>query len=265
VLRKTSDMIGFTVQGRDGEVGKVDDFYFDDSQWTVRYFVVNTGSWLFGRKVLVAPEAFDPPTWSAETFPINLTQEQVENSPDIDLDLPVSRQQETELREYYHWPSYWGMAPAYFSRPSVGGIAPLMASVPEAEATEEDIEEENIEEEDVGEDVSGAPGDPNLRSVSEVTGYGIHATDGLIGQIEDFFIDENDWRIHFVAVATRTWLPGKTVLISPDSIERVSWDDLQVHVNIDKESVRNSLVYDPKDPEDENAGIGLYRYFNIPA
>ncbi len=83
-----------------------------------------------------------------------------------------------------------------------------------------------------------------MRSASEVAGYGIHATDGLIGHIEDFFIDENDWRIHLVAVDTRTWLPSKTVLISPDSIERVSWDDSQVYVNIDKESVRNSLVRD---------------------
>ena len=256
MLRKTSDLMNFTVRAHDGDVGKVDDFYFDDNQWTLRYFVVNTGPWLFGRKVLISPQAFEPPLWSDRTIPVDLNQEQVEKSPDIDLDQPVSRQQETTLRNYYRWPAYWGAAPVYFSRPTVAAMAPLIAPTVEETGQPQDEPAEHSN------DVTSEPGDPHLRSVAEVTGYAIHTTDGIIGHVDDFFVDEHDWRIHLLVVDTRNWLPGKKVLISPDRIERVSWDEKAVHVSVDKDRVHNSPEYDPVGGDDVGA-TGLYMYQNF--
>lgn len=251
MLRKTSDLMNFTVQALDGDVGKVDNFYFDDDHWTLRYFVVNTGPWLFRRKVLISPDVFEPPIWSDRNIRVKLNQAQVEKSPDIDLDRPVSRQQESMLRDYYQWPAYWGVAPV-FSRPAVGAMAPLAVPILEADQPKD-------ESADQSEDAPSDPGDPHLRSIAEVTGYTIQAKDGDIGHVDDFFVDEHEWRINLLAVDTRNWLPGKKVLISPDWIQRVSWDEKAVHVKVDKDRVRNSPEYDPMDGDDVGAG-GLYMY-----
>ncbi len=84
-------------------------FFFDDTNWAIRYLVVDTGRWLPGRKVLIAPTALGRPDWQGRVFPLNLTKDQVRSSPDIDTDRPVSRQREAELRKYYDWAPYWGV------------------------------------------------------------------------------------------------------------------------------------------------------------
>src|SRR5882762_2158057 len=104
--RNIKSLAGFQVVASDGEFGKVDDFYFDDETWTIRYLVVKTGGWLFGRNVLISPAALKEPDWKNEKLPVNLTQEQIKNSPDIDTEKTVSRQQEIELYSHFGWPYY---------------------------------------------------------------------------------------------------------------------------------------------------------------
>ena len=60
--------------------------------------------------------------------------------------------------------------------------------------------------------------DPHLRSIEAVTGYHIHASDGEIGHVEDFLIEDADWSIRYLVVDTKNWWPGKKVLISPRSV-----------------------------------------------
>ena len=112
MLRNTRQLYGRKLQASDGEVGQVKDFYFDDSSWAVRYLVADTGSWLSGRQVLLPPHAFEYGrfgTTEDDSSPIrvNLTRKQIENSPSIASDLPVSRQYEMEYHRYYGWPEYW--------------------------------------------------------------------------------------------------------------------------------------------------------------
>ncbi len=106
--RTIKNLMGFTMGATDGEIGKVKDFYFDDVTWTIRYLVVETGNWLSNRKVLISPEALLQVDWANETFPVNLTKEQIKKSPDVDTDQPVSRQHEMELYTHYPWTNYWG-------------------------------------------------------------------------------------------------------------------------------------------------------------
>jgi hypothetical protein len=99
--RSVNSLKGFTMGATDGEIGKVKEFYFGDRTWTIRYLIVETGSWLSSRKVLISPEALLTPDCAAQVFPVNLTMEQVKNSPNIDTDMFVSRQQEVELNKFY--------------------------------------------------------------------------------------------------------------------------------------------------------------------
>ena len=165
------------------------------------------------------------PDWESKTFPVRLTQEQIRNSPDIDTKQPVSRQHEVELSQYYRWPMYWESG---FYPGAVFGMLPLC---PMSDARTVTNDEASTQK---------RPGDPHLRSTASVTGYYIHATDGEIGHVADYIVDDETWTLRFLLVDTRNWLPGKTVLLSPRSITRVEWADSMVYVNLSRESVKQS-------------------------
>lgn len=261
MLRRVRDLQGFEFVGQDDEIGSLHDIYFDDDAWTARYFVINTGLWLFGRKVLIAPEAVTDLSWTTQRLYTTLTQKQVEDSPDIDLDKPVSRQQERSLFDYYAWGYYWAVPAGGAGIPSTGsagiGAAPIAA--PPAEPPEKSSLEQEIAE------AKKNARDPHLRSVREVIGYSVHATDGDIGQVDDFFVDEADWRIRYLLVDTIRWLPGKKVLISPDWILRVSWSEHTIYVNVPKEKVENSPEYNPADVVDREHEHHLFAHYGFPA
>jgi len=220
-----NSMIDYEIRATDGDLGKVVEFYFDDETWTIRYIIAETGNWLEGRKVLISPVAFGKPDPESRTISVNLTRSQVKNSPDIDTQKPVFRQHEEQLNEYYQWPWRGGYGGSF-------GTTPLPLS-------DEDV---------LAEQEASAPehrDDPNLRSTRQVTGYHIHAADGEIGHVEDFIVDDEDWTIRFLVVDTTNWLPGKTVLLSPQWIKRLDWADSGVYYNLTRESVENSQEFDP--------------------
>jgi len=205
VLRRASELYGFTIQATDGDAGRVSDFYFDDHEWIVRYLVADTGGWLRGRRVLLSPLAVAATQWEEKLLLVDLTQSQVEHSPDIDLDKPVSRQQIVDLHEYYGWPGYWGGSLTMGT--ATPGVYPML--IAGADQVEEEMKEEGASEK--------YRGDPHLRSMRVVAGYDLQAVDGEIGHVEDFFISDQDWVVGYLLVDTRDWLPGREVLISPAS------------------------------------------------
>ena len=87
--------------------------------------------------------------------------------------------------------------------------------------------------------------DVHLRSVEAVTGYHIHASDGEIGHVEDFLIEDADWSIHYLVVDTKNWWPGKKVLVSPRSAGEIDWTDRLVNLDVDRQKVKDSPAYDP--------------------
>ena len=108
MLRNVNHLKGFAIRATDGEIGTVDQFYFDDESWAIRYLVVNTGGWLSGRLVLVSPMALRQTEWQSKRLDVALTKKQIENSPPIDTHKPVSRQQEALYLGYFGYPYYWG-------------------------------------------------------------------------------------------------------------------------------------------------------------
>ena len=231
--RTIKDLMGFTMGATDGEIGKVKDFYFDDVTWTIRYLVVETGSWLSNRKVLISPEALLQVDWANETFPVNLTKEQIKKSPDVDTDQPVSRQHEMKLNAYYPWTNYWGGGILAGGLGATGMMMPR-SSVPMEEGVKNSKNTPDAEPE----------GDPHLRSAKNVQGYTIHALDDTIGDVEDFIVDDSNWTINYVLVDTGKWFTGKKVIISPDLIKEINWATSAVIVNASVEQVKNSPEYD---------------------
>ncbi len=239
MLRSVQSMRHYALGAKDDEVGTVHDFLFDSETWKVRYLVADTGKWLPGRKVLIAATAVDKPNWEAQLIPIELTKEQVRNSPDIEVDKPVSRQKEIELHKYYGWIPYWGAG--------YGGVAPAPPPQPITEPAETE-----------------AKGDPNLRSCREVKGYHLHATEGEIGHVDDFIVDDEGWSVRYLVVDTRNWLPGKDVLISPQWVGQISWEQREVYVDLTKETVKHSPTYDPSAPVNREYETRLYDYYGRP-
>jgi len=231
--RTINNLMGFTMGATDGEIGKVTDFYFDDRTWTIRYLVVETGNWLSNRKVLISPKALLQCDWENETFPVNLTKEQIEKSPDIDTDQPVSRQQEMELYTHYSWTNYWGGGLWAGGMGTTGMMMPtLPVPIEEAVKNSKDTTDAEIN------------GDPHLRSAKSIQGYSINALDDTIGDVEDFLVDDSNWIIQFMVVDTGNWFPGKKVIISPYWIREINWATSEVTVNASVEQVKNSPEYD---------------------
>jgi uncharacterized protein YrrD len=263
MLRKAHDLIGFTIAATDGDIGHVDDFYFDAESWQVRYLVVDTGPWIFGRKVLITPEVIEQPLWEEEHLPLRLSKEQIENSPETDFDKPVSRQHEIDIHTHYGWTPYWMPFPVYMGAP---GIAPIGATAPATVVPATDAAPNRSYAEEVQHTLEEAhqQGDPHLHSIQEVTGYYIQAQDGDIGHVEDFFLDEADWKIRYLLVDTQNWWPGKQVLIAPDWTDHISWQESKLFVTVTREQVKQSPEYDPAPPLHRDYEASLYRYYGYP-
>ncbi len=108
MLTNAVHLKGLAIQATDGEIGTVDQFYFDDETWAIRYLTVESGGWLDDRRVLISPISVVNTDWQAKRLDVALTKQQVENSPNIDTHRPVSRQHEAAYLGYYGYPNYWG-------------------------------------------------------------------------------------------------------------------------------------------------------------
>ncbi len=225
----TNKLIGYTLEATDGEIGKVEAFYFDDDTWTIRYLVVKTGSWLSGRNVLISPQAVLNDSLTTESLPVNLTKEQVSSSPDIDTDKPVSRQQEAELFNHYPWQNYWGGG---FYAGGVWGIMSPASTIDNNIANEPETNDKSSDD------------DPHLRSTDKVVGYNIHATDGDIGHVNDFIMDDQSWQLLFFVVDTHNWFGGKKVLIPVSDIKEVQWENSKVVIDMKMDAVKSSKLFD---------------------
>ena len=216
---------GTTVRARDGEVGTLEDFIFEQSRWAVRYLVVDTGSWLGGRKVLLSPMAVQG-RWDRSGIALSVHRARVEQSPDLKL-AGLERPGETALLEYYGQPVYWEGANIWgmFDTPSA-----LLS------AREEPMLRR-------GNATGNAIAEP-LRSTEEIKGYHIQASDGEIGHVDDFLIGEDSWRIRYLLVDTSNWIGGKSVLVGTDIVETVDRERGVLRVSDSREDIRLSPTYE---------------------
>jgi hypothetical protein len=245
MLRSMKDLEGYSIGATDGAIGTVQDFYFDDEAWVIRYLVVETGDQRKDRTVLISPIAILEPDWSKKLFPVSMTQHQVMASPDIDTKKPVSRQQEMGYLGYYGYGNYWGggglWGAGFYPDILQGGLALQPAAGSGSAAHAHD--------------------DHHLRSGNAVMRYYVHASDGDIGHVQGFLIDEKSWAIRYIIVNTSNWWLGHQVLISPEWIDDVSWAESMVSIGLTRESVKMSPVYDPRQPLTREQESGIHTHY----
>jgi hypothetical protein len=84
MLHRMSRMKGFHVGAADGPMGHIDDFIVDESTWQTRYLVIDTSNWMGGKWVAVSPESVTDVDWANQSLKMNLTREEIRNSPSLE-------------------------------------------------------------------------------------------------------------------------------------------------------------------------------------
>jgi len=220
MLQNIKELCGWKIAASDGDIGHVKDFYFDDKTWVIRHLVVNTGSWLTGRHVLISPHAFGKLDSREKTLHLKLHKKQIEDSPSLESHKQISRPYEMEYYRYYGWPAYWNAGAAGIS----GGPVVLSPSKDERVAHRQHPHQD----------------DKHLQSAKGVIGYHIEATDGTIGHVTGLMAEDKNWAIRELVVETGHWYSGKEILISPDKIERISYEEFGVFVNLTKADIQRT-------------------------
>lgn len=223
-VQNTKDLYGNKLAALDGDIGHVRDFYFDDNIWVVRYAIADTAAWLTGRLVLLSPHAFGKLDQDEKTLHINLRKTQIENSPSIESHKPVSRQYEVEYYRYYGWPAYWAGDAMW----GMGGYPVLVPPV------RDEIETQRL---------YYHRDDQHLQSTREVTGYPIEATDGKIGHVTGFLVDDRSWAIRELVVEAGHWYSGKEIRIPTSKVERISYKESKVVVNLSKSDIERTAEH----------------------
>jgi hypothetical protein len=227
MLHSIQQRFGEKLRANDGEIGHVRDFYLDDKNWAVRYLVADTGGWLSERLVLISPHAIGRlhPRW--RVLLVNLTRRQIERSPSIDEHKPVSRQQEEEYHRHYGYPYYAQSWPLW-------GLAGYPVIVPPPRASQS----------------KGQPADSHLRSARFIQGYKVEATDGIVGELADFMVDDRTWTIREIVVEFGHWYAGKAIRIPTEKISRISYDEATVYVNL----ANDAMVHASEEDVERAAG-----------
>ncbi len=246
-----SSIVGYSIKAEDGELGTVSDFLVDDRSWRLRWLVVETGSWLSERQVLIHPSAIGKVDHEREALTLQLTRKQVKDSPSVTTDQPVSRQKEILLYDYYGWDPLWGLG--LYDMDMLGGyIGPPRYFGPQDIEKAMDMAERNKDD------------DPHLRSFAILKSYHVHATDGSIGHVENILIDDSSWDIRYLIIDTSNWWAGKHVLISPYAVDDISWSNHQISLNVSRAKVKTSLPWDPMKLITELEERGLHTHYGWP-
>jgi hypothetical protein len=240
MLSKVKALIGYKLYALDGEIGRIKAFHFDDRYWTIRYLGVETGDWLLDRQVLISPCALVAVNRQKHHITVDLTKKQIADSPHLSTDRPVSRQFEEAYHGYFGWPTYW--SDSYI-------LDRHSHLVRDKRKWRESVR-------------NGRSFEPHLRSTRDVNGRRVQASDGEIGHVDDFIIDDNTWTIRYLIVDTRNLLPGKRVLIAPQWIECVNWSESKVQINLLRETIRQSPEFKDESLPAGDYESSLHRYYN---
>ncbi len=237
MLQSAKELRSTRLQAIDGEIGPLDDLYFDDFEWKVRYLVANTGSWLSGRRILLSPLAMTGAPDANSHLQMNLTTKQIEQSPEVDEAKPVSKQQEIDLHTYYGW-HYYGFGPG------IGGTYSQGLYDRSGDAQRQHAE------------------DPHLRSAEEVSGYRISASDEELGHVEDFIVDDTTWEVRYMVVDTAPLWFGKKVLLSPLWIREVDWGNRRVKISLSAGDIKEAPEWDGLTPIDPDYDEKLFIHYS---
>ncbi len=223
MLKNTNDIYATPVAATDGLIGHVEDFFFDDQSWVIRYLLVDTGSWLPGRQVLLSPHAFSGFGEDGEILRANLTKEEIQYSPPIEAEQPITRAHERDYFWYYGWPPYWE-----FDRSWPIGALPVPTPIPMRSAA---LHEKLDPLEDI-----------YIKSTHAVRGYDIISRDGVLGAMSGFMIDHKSWAIADLVVEAGPWYSEKYILVSHASIKNFGYSNREVSVKLNRKEPQRTVA-----------------------
>lgn len=238
-LRSARRLLGYTVLMKDGGKGKLADILFDESTWGLCYFVIETGSLLLGRQVLLGSSAVSDVREGEKALILSVSGHDIRKSPHVSTKLPVSREAELLLAKYWQW-----------ATPDAGPLPPMVSQNITAEASPEEKR------------LSEAAAESRLRSTKETLRYAIRAAEGRVGRLKDMLCGA-DWHIRYVAAGTRNWLPGRRVLLPVRFINEIRWSDKSVHVSPSRDLIRRAPGYDPERQVTEADEKSVSNHFGI--
>lgn len=239
-----NEIIGYTIEAKDGEKGKVKDILFDEERWVVRYLDVDLANFPEDNRVLIPKMFLKKPLWSIEHFPVELTIKDIYNCPSLSKKLPISRKYEEKLNRYYKSDDYWSKV----FIPFVGAPGVTYPIRPTRIPTKV-IDEKKVAS--------------KLRSFKEFNGYHIHAIDGKLGHIDDVIIEDDYWQIIYVSIDTSNWLPwSKRVLVGVEWMEEISYANKEIKINLDIETIKSAPEFHPSEDIDKEFEAKLNMHYN---
>ncbi|MFH0925923.1 MAG: PRC-barrel domain-containing protein [bacterium] len=198
MLKGVKDFVGYTVYARDGDIGRINQFYFDDRKWIVRYLLINTGSWLSGREVMISPVALNQPDLLEKSFFTSLTRKKLKRFPHILENKIISHQEEVKLVKRYEWPKYWEDD----EKLEVGREQASMMKIFN----------------DSGNNLLDNRNDNKkgylLWSTNKPIYYPILGNGGEFGSVQDFVIDTETWVIRYLVLDQKNQIIEKNVLVT---------------------------------------------------
>lgn len=247
MLHSLNELKDYKILAIDGPIGQLTDLYFDDETWVIRYLIIDTGTWLSSRKVMISPISVSNPNWPDKTLPVMLNKDQIKNSPQIDLDLPVCRQHEASYLGYYGYPYYWQNGGIWGDSHYPSNSRPA--------------DDGNPPDSDVSLTTAQQGADIHLRSSKEIEGYHVKAVDGEIGHISGILIDETSWAVRYLIADTSNWWIGHKVLIAPQWITDISWPKRSVSVDLTLQALQEAPSYDSRTPLEHQLELQIQRHY----
>ena len=218
--RSVKHLQAYTLVARDGDLGPVEEMYFDDEKWTIRYIVASLEELPDKERAAVSPVSVEQVDWKNGTIIVNLSREDVAGSPEVDAGKPIVREKERQLNRYYRIPVYWNGVGLWGNHVYPGLLA----------------EESSPPEEE------GSDRETRVHGTSEAFGYTIEATDGEIGRVNDLVVEERTWEIQFLVIDTGNWLSGRKVIVDTHWIDQVNWQEGTVAVSLPRNAIRSATA-----------------------
>ena len=218
--RSVKHLQAYTLVARDGDLGPVEEMYFDDEKWTIRYIVASLEELPDKERAAVSPVSVEQVDWKNGTIIVNLSREDVAGSPEVDAENPIGREKERQLNRYYRIPVYWNGV-GLWGNYVYPGLLAEESSPPEEE---------------------GSDRETRVHGTSEAFGYTIEATDGEIGRVNDLVVEERTWEIQFLVIDTGNWLSGRKVIVDTHWIDQVNWQEGTVAVSLPRNAIRSATA-----------------------
>ncbi len=230
MLRNIKSLLGYKLQGTDGCIGQVDEFYFEEDTWVIHYLIVKTGDWFLNRNLFISPKLLVISEKEPRVFLLNRNREQIKSSPNFDRHHSVM--QNTGEARIGHFSSQMHVTTAFCT------------SVSDVSKDHHLCNTNRIKLISGNELFIRSFSDFHLRFTKRLSGYNVYTHREDFGQISDFILDVRQWQIISMVIDAHNWFGGKRFITSVGAIKEIQWDNSVIILSIPRNRIKNCPEYD---------------------